>query len=161
MFSQDNYLKVINYISKVYSDDIESFKHSISVSTEVLYTCIECKLDSDKTNFLITLSCLIDVFSKSNLVYDDIFNDFGFEIAEALESLSLNKMLKNKNQLQENINQILTLDYEIQMIKLADEIIKIENNKTTLKESKFILSCLKNSNLYLSQRLEKKIENLL
>lgn len=159
MYSQDSYLKVIKYISKIYSRDIEHLTHSIAISSEVIHACIESKLDDDKTDFSITLSCLIDIFSKSDLTYDDIFNEFGFEIAEALESLSINKSLGKKEQFQDNINQILTLNYEIQMIRLADTIIKLEEQIISLSEAKLILSCLKNSNLYLSKRLEEKINN--
>ena len=54
------------------------------------------------------------------------------------------------------------------MVKLADRITNLqtppeqwskEKIAEYLKESKFIFSCLKNSNIYLAKRLEEKMED--
>ncbi len=68
----------------------------------------------------------------------------------------------------DSINKLLTQSYEIQMVKLADRITNMQKPPESWdslkilnyhKEAKFILSCLKNSNLHLSKRLEEKINN--
>ena len=68
----------------------------------------------------------------------------------------------------DSINKLLAQPYEIQMIKLADRITNMqkppqswENDKiyAYFQEAKFILSCLKNSSIELSKRLEEKINN--
>ncbi len=70
--------------------------------------------------------------------------------------------------MRDSIERLLTQPYEVQMVKLADRITNLstppnhwDNDKIKfyLKESSLILSCLKNSNIYLAKRLEEKIEN--
>ena len=69
--------------------------------------------------------------------------------------------------MKDSLERLLAQPYEIQMVKLADRITNLgippkhwdsEKMKKYQEEASLILSCLKNSNVYLAKRLEEKIE---
>ncbi|PHO11222.1 phosphohydrolase [Malaciobacter canalis] len=173
MFSQEEYLKALRFAAKAHKDQktpygLPYLTHVASVAMEVIHASIESKLDDDKANKAISCALLHDVLEDTSFTFDDIFDEFGLDIAEGVEALSKNSDLPKKEQMQDSLNRILEQPYEIQLVKLADRITNLqkpsehwdnEKKKAYLKEAKFILSCLKNSNLYLSARLEKKIED--
>lgn len=173
MFSQEEYLKALRFAAKAHKEQktpygLPYLTHVTSVAMEVIHASIESKLDADKANKAISCALLHDVLEDTDMTFDDIFNEFGLDIAEGVEALSKDESLPKKQQMQDSLNRILEQPYEIQLVKLADRITNLqkppkdwdnEKKKAYLKEAKFILSCLKNSNLYLSARLEKKIED--
>lgn len=173
MFSQEEYLKALRFAAKAHKEQktpygLPYLTHVTSVAMEVIHASIESKLDDDKANKAISCALLHDVLEDTDMTFDDIFNEFGLDIAEGVEALSKDENLPKKQQMQDSLNRILEQPYEIQLVKLADRITNLqkppkdwdnEKKKAYLKEAKFILSCLKNSNLYLSARLEKKIED--
>ncbi|AXH10162.1 phosphohydrolase [Malaciobacter halophilus] len=173
MFSQEEYLKALRFAAKAHKEQktpygLPYLTHVTSVAMEVIHASIESKLDDDKANKAISCALLHDVLEDTDMTFDDIFNEFGLDIAEGVEALSKYESLPKKQQMQDSLNRILEQPYEIQLVKLADRITNLqkppkdwdnEKKKAYLKEAKFILSCLKNSNLYLSARLEKKIED--
>ncbi len=173
MFSQENYLKALIFTAKAHGEQktpkqLPYLTHLCSVAMEVIYATIESKMNEKQSNLAITCALLHDVLEDTNTTFDELFDNFGLEVAEAVESLSKNKQLPKNKQMEDSLNRILTQPYEVQMVKLADRITNLqeqpiywdnEKKKSYLKEAKLILSCLKNSNLYLSVRLEKKIEN--
>lgn len=173
MFSQEEYLKALRFVAKAHKEQktpygLPYLTHVTSVAMEVIHASIESKLDDDKANKAISCALLHDVLEDTDMTFDDIFNEFGLDIAEGVEALSKDENLPKKQQMQDSLNRILEQPYEIQLVKLADRITNLqkppndwdnEKKKAYLKEAKFILSCLKNSNLYLSARLEKKIED--
>ncbi len=172
MFSQEKYLKALNFAALAHGEQktpkgLPYLTHVSSVAMEVIHACEESKIEEKKADFSITCALLHDVIEDTTYTYDDIFKEFGLEIAEGVEALTKDKTLETKQaQMQDSIEKLLEQPYEIQMIKLADRITnltkppehwdgqKIFNYQ---KEAKFILSCLKNSNAYLSKRLENKI----
>ena len=94
---------------------------------------------------------------------------FGEKVANGVEALTKDKTMASKQeQMKDSIERLLTQPYEVQMVKLADRITNLgippkywdnEKIKKYQKEAGFILSCLCNSNIYLSKRLKEKIEN--
>lgn len=174
MFSQENYLKALNYAAKAHNEQktptgLPYLTHLTSVAMEVIHACEESKMESEKSDIAITCALLHDVIEDTEYTYNDIFATFGLEIAEGVEALTKDKTLETKQlQMQDSIEKLLAQPYEVQMVKLADRITNLTQPPESWdgqkifnyhKEAKFIMSCLKNSNAYLSKRLEEKINN--
>ncbi len=173
MFSQEKYLKALNFAAKAHGEQktpkgFPYLTHLSSVVMEVIHACLESKMEQEKTDKAITVAFLHDVLEDTDVSYDDIYTEFGIDIAEAVEALTKDKNLPKKEQMTDSINKLLAQPYEIQMIKLADRVTNLQEPPASWdsqkifnyhKEAKFILSCLKNSNAYLSKRLEEKINN--
>ena len=173
MFSQDNYTKALKYATDAYSKKNESngleahTVHINLVAMEVINACVKSKVDDEKANLAITCALLHNIIDDTNITYDELYVDFSEAVANAVESLSRDESISSKqDQMKKSIEMLLEQPYEVQMVKLADLITNLsnlvsqsgDNKKTYLKEVGFIYSCLKNSNIYLSSRLEEKIE---
>jgi len=174
MFSQEVYLKALNYASKAHGDQktpkgFPYLNHITSVAMEVIHACEKSSLDEEKANLAIVCALLHDTIEDTNITYDNLYVDFNDEVAEGVEALTKDKTLGSKQeQMKDSIEKLLVQPYEVQMVKLADRITNLstppkhwnnDKKKAYLKEASFILSCLKNSNIYLSTRLEEKIED--
>lgn len=174
MFTQDKYLKALNYAAVAHGEQktpygLPYLTHLTAVTMEIIHACVESKLEIEKTDMAITIALLHDTIEDTDVTYDDLYTEFGPEVAEAVDTLTKDPTLATKKeQMQDSINKLLTQPYEIQMVKLADRITNMQKPPehwdgekifNYQKEAKFILSCLKNSNVYLSQRLEKKIND--
>lgn len=171
MFSQEKYLKALNFAAIAHGDqktpnNLPYVIHLTNVAMEVIHASIESKMDDEKSDLAITVALLHDIIEDTKITYDDIYLEFGIDIAEGVDALSKDKTLSKKEQMEDSINNLLAQPYEIQMVKLADRITNMQKPPKTWdnekiynyhKEAKFILSCLKNSNAFLSQRLESKI----
>ncbi len=171
MFSQEKYLKALNFAAIAHGDqktpnNLPYVTHLTNVAMEVIHASIESKMDDAKADLAITVALLHDIIEDTKITYDDIYSEFGIDIAEGVDALSKDKTLSKKEQMEDSINNLLAQPYEIQMVKLADRITNMQKPPKTWdgekiynyhKEAKFILSCLKNSNAFLSQRLESKI----
>ncbi len=171
MFSQEKYLIALNFAANAHKDqktpyDLPYLAHITSVAMEVIHACVESKMDDKRSDLAITVALLHDVIEDTEVTYDDIYEKFGIDVAEAVDALSKDVSLPKKEQMADCINKLLAQPYEVQMVKLADRITNMQkppeswdNEKVYNyhKEAKFILSCLKNSNAFLSQRLESKI----
>ena len=173
MFCQENYKEILNYAAIAHGEQktpqgLPYLVHITCVAMEVINACEKSKLEEKKSDFAISCALLHDVIEDTNITYDDLYVKFGYEIADGVEALSKNKNLNSKQeQMQDSLERILTQAYEVQMVKLADRITNLsippenwdnEKIKFYLKEASLILSCLKNSNIYLAKRLEEKIQ---
>ena len=174
MFDQEKYLKALNFAARAHAEQktphgLPYLTHLTAVTMEVIHAISKSNLEEEKANIAITCALLHDIIEDTSFTYDDIFDEFGLEIAEGVEALTKDKSLPSKKeQMSDSINKLLAQPYEIQMIKLADRITNMqkppedwENDKiyAYFQEAKFILSCLKNSSIELSKRLEEKINN--
>ncbi len=174
MFTQDKYLKALNYAAKVHKDQktpngLPYLTHLAAVTMEVIHACEESKLDKNKADLAITAALLHDTIEDTDVTYDDLYTEFSPEVAEAVDALTKDKTLETKKeQMTDSINKLLTQPYEVQMVKLADRITNMQKPPEHWdsekifnyhKEAKFIHSCLKNANVYLAKRLEEKINN--
>ena len=174
MFCQENYIKTLEFAALAHKDQktpkgLPYLAHITCVAMEVINACEKSKLDEEKANLAISCALLHDVIEDTDFTYDDIFVNFGLEVAEGVEALTKNKELDSKQeQMRDSIERLLAQPYEVQMVKLADRITNLsvppkhwdnEKIKAYQKEASFILSCLKNSNIYLAKRLEEKIES--
>lgn len=165
MFSQDNYLKILDYATSAYkkenSKDIKEYLvHINALAMEIIHSCNNSSLDEKNSNLAISCALLSNILNNTEITYDDLYVQLSAEIADGVEALSQTDVKKS-------IEMLLTQPYEIQMVKLASLIVIIstkfkdysdEKKSAYLKEASLILSCLKNSNIYLSNRLEEKIK---
>lgn len=172
MFCLDNYQEVLNFAAKAHKEQktpkgLPYLTHITNVAVEVLNASIKSKLEKEKINFAITCALLHDVLEDTDVTYDDLYVKYSDEVADGVEALSKNKKLEKKEQMRDSIERILTQSYEVQMVKLADRVVNLstppkqwdsEKIKAYYQESKFILSCLSNANIYLAQRLKDKIK---
>ncbi|MGM0518552.1 MAG: HD domain-containing protein [Campylobacterota bacterium] len=174
MFSQEVYLKALKYAAKAHGEQktpkgLPYLTHVVSVAMEVINACEKTNLDEDKSNLAISCALLHDTIEDTDVTYDDLYTDFSPNIANGVEALSKNPSLPTKKeQMQDSIEKLMNEPYEVQMVKLADRVSNLakppkdwSNEKIVAyyNESKFILSCLKNSNIHLSIRLEEKIQS--
>lgn len=173
MFSQEKYTKALNFAAAAHGEQKTPYgypylTHITLVAMEVIHACEEGKIELEKADKAITIALLHDTIEDTNVTYDDIFNEFGLEVAEGVEALTKDESLPKKQQIADSINRLLTQPYEVQMVKLADRISNMQkppqdwDSKKIFdyhKDAKFIYSCLKNCNMYLSKRLEEKINN--
>lgn len=173
MFSQEKYLKALNFAAEAHKEQktpygLPYLTHLTSVAMEVIHACEESKLEIEKSDLAISVALLHDTIEDTSITYDDLYNKFDAQIAEGVEALTKDFSLSKKDQMVDSINRLMSQPYEVQMVKLADRITNLQkppeswDNLKILnyhKEAKFILSCLKNSNIYLSKRLEDKINN--
>lgn len=174
MFSQEKFIKALEYAVKAHGEQktpkgLPYLTHITSVTMEVIHACEESKLEVEKSNLAISCALLHDVIEDTSITYDDLYVDFSESVANGVEALSKDKTLESKQeQMKKSIEMLLEQPYEVQMVKLADRITNLstppehwdnDKKKAYVKEASFIYSCLKNSNIYLSKRLEEKIEN--
>lgn len=172
MFSQEKYIKALNFAAVAHKDQktpngTPYLNHLCLVAMEVIHACEISKIKEEDANLAISCALLHDVIEDTDVTFDDLINEFSDDIAVGVEALTKDKTLQSKNeQMASSINKLLTQPYSIQMVKLADRITNLQkppkdwDNEKIFKyhkESKFIFSCLKNSNVYLSNRLEEKI----
>ena len=174
MFSQENYIEVLNFAAIAHGEQktpkgLPYLAHITCVAMEVINACEKSSLDEEKANLAISCALLHDVIEDANITYDELYMKFGEKVANGVEALTKDKTLASKQeQMKDSIERLLTQPYEVQMVKLADRITNLgippkhwdnEKIKKYQKEAGFILSCLCNSNIYLSKRLKEKIEN--
>ncbi len=174
MFNQENYIEVLNFAAIAHGEqktpkDLPYIAHITCVAMEVINACEKSSLDEEKANLAISCALLHDVIEDANITYDELYMKFGEKVANGVEALTKDKTMASKQeQMKDSIERLLTQPYEIQMVKLADRITNLgippkhwDNDKIKKyqKEAGLILSCLGNSNIYLSKRLEEKIEN--
>jgi guanosine-3',5'-bis(diphosphate) 3'-pyrophosphohydrolase len=174
MFSQENYIEVLNFAALAHGDQktpkgLPYLVHITCVAMEVINACEKSSLDEIKANLAISCALLHDVIEDTNITYDELYMKFGEDVANGVEALTKDTTLNSKQaQMKDSIERLLTQPYEVQMVKLADRITNLqvppehwdnEKIKNYQKEASLILSCLGNSNIYLASRLKEKIED--
>ena len=173
MFSQENYIEVLTFAALAHGEQktpkgLPYIAHITCVAMEVINACEKSQLEQNKTDLAISCALLHDVIEDTNITYDEIYVKFGDKIANGVEALTKDKTKSTKQeQMKDSLERLLAQPYEIQMVKLADRITNLgippkhwdnEKMKKYQEEASLILSCLKNSNVYLAKRLEEKIE---
>lgn len=173
MFSQENYIEVLNFAALAHGEQktpkgLPYLAHITCVAMEVINACEKSQLEQNKTDLAISCALLHDVIEDTNITYNEIYVKFGDKIANGVEALTKDKTKSTKQeQMKDSLERLLAQPYEIQMVKLADRVTNLgippkhwdsEKMKKYQEEAALILSCLKNSNIYLAKRLEEKIE---
>lgn len=169
MFSQDKYLKALDFALKAYENSSEKdskIAYLTSVTMEIIHATVESKFEKRDADIAITCAMLHDLFDETNVSFDEVLDAFDEDISNGVEALSHDKSMNAKDQLGDSVNRLLGESYNVQIVKLASTIISLQKPKddedslviyNRHKEARFIHSCFKNANMYLAKRLEEKI----
>lgn len=171
-WDQDLYLKAWNFASSIHlgqtipGNDIPYINHIGLVSMEAT-AAIANNPRIQQPNLLILCALLHDSIEDTQTTYEDIYNEFGLEVANGVMSLSKNKTLSTKKeQMNDSISRIKLQPKEVWMVKLCDRITNLQPppkhwNKDKISkyrdEALLILEQLGEANNFLAERLKMKI----
>lgn len=119
-----------------------------------------------KLDFALKLALLHDTLEDTSTTFDEISKMFGVDIAYGVSALTKNDILPKSERMLDSLNRIKVLSKEVWIVKLADRITNLQEppkNWDTLKKMNYrheailILQLLKGGNLFLEERLNKKI----
>lgn len=138
--------------------------HLSNVAMEILTAASETP--SLNTSFAVQVALLHDTLEDTSATFEELQNNFGIEIANAVSALSKKPDLPKDQQMQDSLNRIKTLPFEVWAVKLADRITNLqpppshwtnEKKYAYKQEAQQILNELHQANDYLAKRLEQKI----
>lgn len=169
LIQQAKEFALVSHSNHFYPDGRPYFFHLESVSNLTKQARLyDSSLDEGT---LLSVSYLHDSIEDTQVRYEDIVSLFGYEIGNAVASLTKDKTLSKKDQIQDSLNRILLTSKEAQVVKLADRIanlyqtLLITDNKWTSQykeyyrqESLFINKALGDSSHYLSKKLTALIK---
>jgi (p)ppGpp synthase/HD superfamily hydrolase len=124
------------------------------------------KTEDFNLSLAIQVSLLHDVLEDTNTTFDEIAKEFSLDVAEGVQSLTQNDDLPKEEKMMDSLNRIKKQPKETQAVKLADRITNLqeppkhwplEKIQKYKEEAILILEHLKDSNLYLANRLRDKI----
>jgi len=80
MFSQEVFLKALNYASLAHGEQktpkgLPYLNHITSVAMEVIHACEQSNLEEEKRNLAISCALLHDVIEDTKVSYDDLYTD--------------------------------------------------------------------------------------
>ena len=139
--------------------------HISNVAMEVLMAYnFEKTFDID---FAIQTAILHDTIEDTSADFNEIKNNFGESIANAVQALTKNEKLQSKQErMMDSLNRINKLQKEVGLVKIADRITNLQTPpshwskdkiKLYFEQAKLISRTLNNKNTYLNKRLELKI----
>ncbi len=172
-WDQEAYLKAWNYASNIHNGqkipgaDIPYINHLGLVTMEAT-AAIANDGNIDNPDLLVLCALLHDSIEDTSTTYDDIKSEFGVEIANGVLALTKNKDLPSKaEQMKDSLNRIKQQPVAVWMVKLCDRITNLQPppkhwNKEKISkyrdEAIFILDQLGETNKFLAQRLQMKID---
>jgi guanosine-3',5'-bis(diphosphate) 3'-pyrophosphohydrolase len=169
---QSKYQKAIKFAAKRHTDKNQVIPgttlpyvvHLSNVAMEVLIAAANTeKFDS---GFAVQVALLHDVLEDTDTDFDEIANEFGKEIAQAVLALTKDSKIPKENRMDDSLNRIKQLQKEVWAVKLADRITNLQTppahwsvEKITeyWKQAVLICNSLKDGNEYLENRLLQKI----
>jgi guanosine-3',5'-bis(diphosphate) 3'-pyrophosphohydrolase len=170
---QSFYQKVIKFAcykhlkkkQKVKGTKLPYVVHLSNVAMEIFMAA----LNTEKLNlaFAVQVAILHDTIEDTSTSHDEIKDNFGADIADAVLALSKYEYLPKKQQTKDSLIRIKRLSKEVWAVKLADRITNLQPPPTKWskkkrikyhKEAKVILKELKEGNEYLAKRLKEKIK---
>ncbi len=151
---------------KLPGSDINYLVHISNVVIEVMMA-YKFKENFD-LKFSIQLAVLHDTLEDTNTSYQELKNQFGKDIADAVDALTKKTFISNKkDKMDDSLERINLLGNEVGLVKLADRITNLQKppenwSKAKVKayyfESGRILDSLSSKNDYLADRLKYKIK---
>ena len=150
---------------KVPGTDLPYVVHLSNVAMEIIIAAAYS--DNFDVDFAVQVALLHDTIEDTSANFDELKNNFGIEIANAVSALTKNTDLPKEQQMQDSLTRIKKLQSEVWAIKLADRITNLQSppkycdNRKVIKdhkEAQIILNVLKDGNEFLAKRLEAKIE---
>ncbi len=172
IWNQEKYIKAWHFASIAHNgqtvpgSDIPYIHHIGLVAMEAMTAVYHTQMNSP--DLLIQCSLLHDTIEDTGTEYDDIKEEFGFEVANGVMALSKTPDVATKQeQIMDSLKRIKREPEEIWMVKLADRITNLQPppkhwNKNKISryrdEAKLILDALQGASDYLAARLLKKID---
>lgn len=175
LFSVDIYKAALSYALKAHKEQktpegLPYSFHIVSVATEIINSLSQNHISYDEANIAICCALLHDVNEDTDTrvsVKLDIENIN--EVIAGVEALTKDTSLPTKQeQMQDSLARLKQQPRCVQMVKLADRITNLapapdfwnrDKRHAYVKEAKVILDALKDSNSYLANKLQNKIEN--
>ena len=139
--------------------------HLSNVAMEIFMTALNT--ENFNLGFAVQVALLHDIIEDTNATHDELKDNFGIDIANAVLALSKNKDLPKEQQTLDSIIRIKKLPEEVWAVKLADQITNLQppslkwSNEKRIKyrqEASLIFNELRYGNGYISKRLKDKIE---
>lgn len=170
--TQELYQKAMKFAGEKHSNqkvpgtNANYLLHIANVAMEVL---VAYNFDhSFDINFALQIAILHDAIEDTTADFDEIKNEFGAPIAEAVKALSKDQNLTSKKeQMTDSLHRINKLQKEVGLVKIADRITNLQTPpphwstdkiSNYLEEAKFIGIQLQHKNEYLYTRLLHKIK---
>lgn len=149
---------------KVKGTNLPYIVHVADVAMEVLVAAHHS--GEFDLGFAVQVALLHDTVEDTETTLDEIEQQFGKEIAVAVDALTKNEALPKGQQIKDSVQRIKKRQKEVWAVKLADRITNLmpppkkwgkEKIQRYIDDSKMIWSELKDANLYLAERLQQKI----
>ncbi len=144
--------------------------HIVSVALEVINSLSHYSLSFDEANIAICCALLHDVNEDTDIRVTEALGVENIDaVIAGVQALTKDETLPTKQaQMRDSLERLKQQPKCVQMVKLADRITNLAPapdfwNKTKresyVKEAKMILEALKESNPYLGEKLQDKIDN--
>ncbi|UKN03603.1 HD domain-containing protein [Paracrocinitomix mangrovi] len=168
---QELYQKAMRYAGEKHAHQTvpgTKANYLLHISNVTMEVIIAHKMDPCfDLGFAVEMAILHDTIEDTDASWEEIREIFGEGVADGVQALTKNQTIESKSeQLVDSLNRIKQLDKEVGLVKLADRITNLQappnewsNEKITKYqvEATLILHELNESNVYLSARLQKKI----
>lgn len=173
---QTKYQKAIKFAAKKHADinqlipgtNLPYVVHLSNVAMEILIAAQ--KTENFDSEFAIQVALLHDILEDTETTFDEIANEFGKEIAQAVLALTKNSKIPKEERMNDSLNRIKKLQKEVWAVKLADRITNLqvppehwsfEKITEYQKQAVLIHDSLKDGNKYLEDRLLEKTSDYL
>ena len=173
---QTKYQKAIKFAAKKHTDknqlipgtNLPYVVHLSNVAMEILIAAQ--KTEKFNSEFAIQVALLHDILEDTETTFDEVSNEFGKEIAQAVLALTKDAKIPKEDRMNDSLNRIKELQKEVWAVKLADRITNLQTppenwsiEKITeyQKQAVLIYNSLKGGNEYLENRLWQKISDYL
>jgi guanosine-3',5'-bis(diphosphate) 3'-pyrophosphohydrolase len=150
---------------KIPGSDIPYIVHVSNVCMEIIFAGTQT--EGFNLTLAVQAALLHDVLEDTPTSEADLEIEFGAAVTAGVKALSKNDALPKEQQLIDSLQRILKCPKEIWAVKLADRITNLQpppvfwtKEKIALYRRDAILICetLKDGNRYLTERLQRKIE---
>jgi (p)ppGpp synthase/HD superfamily hydrolase len=169
---QTVYQEAIKFASRKHQEKRQKVKgtrlpyvvHLSNVAMEIMIAALQT--NNFILLFAVQVALLHDTIEDTDTTFEELKEEFGKDVANAVLALSKDKKLPKEEQLIDTINRIKKQPKEVWSVKLADRITnlqpapkswKIKKKKQYVQDAKYILDELGEGNEYLAKRLEAKI----
>ena len=154
------------YGSKTEGVEVNYLNHIGSVAMEVICALQRSPIELN-ADLAIQCALLHDVIEDTKYSHEDLVSKFGKEVANGVLALTKNdELASGSEKMNDSLSRIKTQPHEVWMVKMADRICNLQqpphhwNDEKILyyqKEALIIYDSLKESDIYLSERLKNKI----
>ena len=136
--------------------------HFLSVSAEIIAAIKKEGLSKKEANIAIACALLHDVLEDTDCKLEGLDR----EVIEGVKALTKDSSLPKSKQMQDSLDRLAKLPPYIQMVKIADRITNLDKPpiqwskdkiKNYAKEARVIKDRLKSPNMYLWEKLDRKI----